>query len=113
KSRTLQYGIYRAIGISMPKLIGILVSEQVLTSGFACLLGIVGGKVTSQLFVPLFKVSMNIKDLVSPFAVVFDACDELNIYLFSVFMLILVSIILIGFLKRNKIDQAIKLGEDQ
>ena len=113
KSRTLQYGIYRAIGISMPKLIGILVSEQVLTSGFACLLGIVGGKVTSQLFVPLFKVSMNIKDLVPPFAVVFDASDELKIYLFSAFMLILGSIILIGFLKRIKIDQAIKLGEDQ
>lgn len=113
KSRTLQYGIYRAIGISMPKLIGILVSEQVLTSGFACLLGIVGGKITSQLFVPLFKVSMNIKDLIPPFAVVFDASDELKIYLFSAFMLILGSIVLIGFLKRIKIDQAIKLGEDQ
>src|SRR5690625_1718915 len=113
KSRTLQYGIYRAIGISMPKLIGILVSEQVLTSGFACVLGIVGGKITSELFVPLFKVSMNVKDLIPPFAVVFDASDELKIYLFSIFMLILGSIILIGFLKRIKIDQAIKLGEDQ
>lgn len=113
KSRTLQYGIYRAIGISMPNLIGILLSEQILTSGFACLLGVIGGKLTSQLFVPLFQVSMNVRDLVPPFSVVFDASDEMKIYIFSAFMLVLGSIILIGFLRKIKINQAIKLGEDQ
>ena len=112
KSRTLQYGIYRAMGIPMPKLIGILVSEQILTSGFACLLGIAVGGVTSQLFVPLFKISMNIKELMPPFAVVSDASDEMKIYVFAAVMLILGSTILIGFLKKIKIDQAIKLGED-
>lgn len=112
KSRTLQYGIYRAMGIPMPKLIGILVSEQILTSGFACLLGIIVGGVTSQLFVPLFKISMNIRDLMPPFSVVSDASDEMKIYLFAAFMLILGSIILIAFLRKIKIHQAIKLGED-
>ncbi|MBS4204912.1 ABC transporter permease [Lederbergia citrea] len=112
KSRTLQYGIYRAMGIPMPKLIGILVSEQVLTSGFACLLGIIIGGVTSQLFVPLFKVSMNVKELMPPFTVISDASDEAKIYIFAALMLILGSAILIGFLRSIKIHQAIKLGED-
>ncbi|MCR2823028.1 ABC transporter permease [Lederbergia panacisoli] len=112
KSRTLQYGIYRAMGIPMPKLIGILVSEQVLTSGFACILGIIVGGVTSQLFVPLFKLSMNVRDLMPPFTVISDASDEAKIYIFSALMLILGSAILIGFLRKIKIHQAIKLGED-
>jgi len=112
KARTLQYGIYRAMGIPMPKLIGILVSEQILTSGFACLLGIIVGGVTSQLYVPLFKLSLNIRDLMPPFMVVSDASDEAKIYIFSAVMLILGSAILIGFLRKIKIHQAIKLGED-
>ncbi|MBS4195556.1 ABC transporter permease [Lederbergia citri] len=112
KSRTLQYGIYRAMGIPMPKLIGILVSEQVLTSGFACILGIIVGGVTSQLYVPLFKLSLNIRDLTPPFTVISDASDEAKIYIFSALMLVLGSAILIGFLRKIKIHQAIKLGED-
>ncbi len=112
KSRTLQYGIYRAMGIPMPKLIGILVSEQILTSGIACFLGITVGGITSYLFVPLFKISLNIHQLMPPFTVISDAGDEAKIYIFSAMMLILGSAILIGFLRKIKIDQAIKLGED-
>nr|WP_233711522.1 ABC transporter permease [Lederbergia citrisecunda] len=112
KSRTLQYGIYRAMGIPMPKLIGILVSEQLLTSGVACILGIIVGGVTSQLYVPLFKLSMNVRDLMPPFTVISEASDEAKIYIFAAAMLILGSAILIGFLRKIKIHQAIKLGED-
>lgn len=112
KSRTLQYGIYRAMGIPMPKLIGILVSEQILTSGFACFLGIIVGGVTSKLFVPLFKLSMNIKELTPPFTVISDGSDEAKIYIFATIMLVFGLAILIGFLRKIKIHQAIKLGED-
>lgn len=112
KSRTMQYGIYRAMGIPMPKLIGILVSEQVLTSGFACLLGITIGGLTSYLFVPLFKVPLNVAQLMPPFTVISEASDEAKIYIFALTMLVLGSAILIGFLRKIKIDQAIKLGED-
>jgi len=112
KSRTLQYGIYRAMGIPMPKLVGILVSEQLLTSGFACILGIIVGGITSQLYVPLFKLSLNVRDLMPPFTVISDASDEAKIYIFAAAMLILGSAILIGFLRKIKIHQAIKLGED-
>ncbi|HLU23292.1 MAG TPA: ABC transporter permease [Bacillaceae bacterium] len=112
KSRTLQYGIYRAMGIPMRKLIGILVSEQVLTSGVACALGVIIGGITSILFVPLFKLSFNIKEMMPPFEVVSDASDEMKIYGFVIVMLVLGCSILIGFLRSIKIHQAIKLGED-
>lgn len=112
QSRTLQYGTYRAMGISMPKLTGIMIWEQVFTSGVACLLGVLIGGIASYLYVPLFKISLGIDQLMPPFTVVFDASDERRIYLFVTLMLVVGSIILIGFLRQIKIDQAIKLGED-
>lgn len=112
QSRTLQYGIYRAMGVSMFRLTGIMIWEQMLTSGMACVLGILIGGLTSYLYVPLFKVSLAIDQLMPPFTVISDAADENKIYIFVAAMLVLGSAILIGFLRKIKISQAIKLGED-
>ncbi|OAS89426.1 MULTISPECIES: ABC transporter permease [Metabacillus] len=109
KSRVLQYGVYRAMGIPLRKLIGILVYEQVFTSGIACLLGLLIGGMTSVLFVPLFHLSM---DNQLPFQVLFDPSDEQKIYLFVSFMLTVGLLILVVLVKKIKIYQAIKLGED-
>lgn len=112
QSRTLQYGTYRAMGVSMPKLSRIMILEQVFTSGVACVLGVIIGGFASYLYVPLFKVSLGIDQLMPPFRVVFDPTDEQRIYSFVAVMLIVGAVILIGFLRSIKIDQAIKLGED-
>ncbi|MRH42506.1 FtsX-like permease family protein [Aquibacillus halophilus] len=112
KSRTLQYGVYRAMGIPMPKLIGILIWEQVMTSGIACFLGVIIGGVTSKLFVPLFQLTFNPQTMVPPFVVVFDSSDEMKIYLFVTFMFVVGLSILVVLLRKIKIHQAIKLGED-
>ncbi len=109
KSRVLQYGVFRAMGIPLRKLIGILLFEQVLTSGFASFIGIIIGGITSVLFVPLFHLSME-KQL--PFQVVFDPGDERKIYLFVALMLSVGLTILVLLVKKIKIYQAIKLGED-
>ncbi|MDC3418005.1 ABC transporter permease [Aquibacillus salsiterrae] len=112
KSRILQYGIYRAMGISMRQLIGMLTWEQLLTSGIASILGIGIGGLTGQLYVPLFQLSFDPKEQVPPFDVVFEANDEMKIYLFILFMLVIGLSILLFLLKRIRIHQAIKLGED-
>lgn len=100
------------MGISLPKIITMLITEQIFTSGIACLLGMIIGGVTSLIYVPLFKLSLNIEQMMPPFAAVSDASDEMKIYIFTAIMLIVGSAILIGFLRKIKIDQAIKLGED-
>jgi putative ABC transport system permease protein len=112
KSRVLQYGIYRAMGIPLHKLIGILLYEQLLTSGVACGLGVAIGGLTSKLFVPLFQLSFNPKNVVPPFQVIFDSGDERTIYSFVIFILFIGLMILAYFLKNIRIHQAIKLGED-
>lgn len=112
KSRTLQYGVYRAIGISIYQLIRILIWEQLLTSGIACLFGVVIGAIASRLFVPLFQLSFNPETIVPPFNVIFDSSDEMKIYYFVISMLVIGITILIVLLRKIKIHQAIKMGED-
>lgn len=111
-SRVLQYGILRAMGISFSQLIGMLVTEQVLTSGAAFLLGAAVGNATSQLFVPLFQLSFNPATQVPPFAVTFDPNDSLRLYTIVAIMVAIGLGILGYMLSRIKIHQAVKLGED-
>jgi len=110
--RVLQYGILRAMGISFMQLIGMLITEQVLTSGAAFLLGAGIGNVTSVLFVPLFQLSFNPATQVPPFQVLFDPSDSFRLYMIVTGMIIIGLVILGHLLSRIKIHQAVKLGED-
>ncbi|MCT2536307.1 ABC transporter permease [Aquibacillus koreensis] len=112
KSRTLQYGIYRAMGMPLYSLFGILFWEQILTSGLACILGVLIGGLTSFLFVPLFQLTFPPEKVVPPFEVIFDASDEWKIYIFVSFMLVIGLAVLTVLLRKIKIHQAIKLGDD-
>lgn len=111
-SRKLQYGIFRAMGISLRQLIGMMGIEQLLTSGVACLLGMAVGGVTIRLFVPSLEVYFGAGRQVPPFQVVSEPMDEMRLYLFVLLMLLLGVGILTWLLSRIKIYQAVKLGED-
>jgi putative ABC transport system permease protein len=110
--RTLQFGILRAMGISFKQLIGLLLLEQLLTSGAAILMGVLIGNLANQLFVPLFQLSFNTATQVPPFHVVFNAGDYIRLYITLGFMLLLGLVVLGWMLSKIKIHQAIKLGED-
>lgn len=112
KSRIVQFGVLRAMGISFRQLIGMLVIEQILTSGAAIVIGAVTGHVTSRLFVPLFQMTFNPATQVPPFEVFFQANDAVNLYSVVSLMIIIGLCILAYMVSRIKIHQAIKLGED-
>jgi putative ABC transport system permease protein len=110
--RVLNFGIFRAIGLSSRKVIGMLACEQVLISGLSIVVGIVSGIVSSKLFVPLLQISSKITEQVPPFHVVNDPGDFARIYIVVSFMLA-VGITVLGFIiSKIKIAQVIKLGED-
>ncbi|WP_426445612.1 ABC transporter permease [Paenibacillus sp. S-38] len=111
-ARTLQYGIFRAMGISLPQLIGMLAAEQVLISGAAIAIGMGTGSLTSRLFVPLFEMSFDPKTQVPPFQVLFDPRDETRLYIIVGFMMLFGLSILAYIVSRIRIHQAVKLGED-
>jgi putative ABC transport system permease protein len=110
--RMLQFGILRAMGISFLQLVGMLVGEQILTSGAAVAIGIVTGNVTSRLFVPMFQMSFDPRTQVPPFQVTFDPHDQTQLYIIVTIMIVMGLAILGYMLSRIKIHQAVKLGED-
>lgn len=110
--RTLQFGILRAMGISFWQLLGMLVTEQALTSGAAVLIGAGAGQAVSRLFVPQFQLSFDTASQTPPFRVTFDPSDSLKLYVI-VSVMIGIGLALLGFLlSRIRIHQAVKLGED-
>lgn len=112
KNRTLQFGILRAIGLSMNKIITILIGEQLLISGLATITGILVGLYASNIFVPLVNLSSNPKEKILPFRTVSFIGNYINLGLFMVIILTCCILILIRIVKKIKIDQALKLGED-
>jgi len=110
--RTLQFGVLRAMGIPFAQLIGMLVSEQMLTTLAAVLIGVFVGNAVSDQYVPLFEMAFNPSEQVPPFEIVREAGDYLQLYGVVAVMLTLGLAVLGWRLKRVKIAQALKLGEE-
>jgi len=110
--RTLQFGVLRAMGIPFGQLVGMLVSEQMLTTVAAVLIGVIVGNVVSDRFVPLFEMAFNPTEQVPPFEIVRQTGDYLQLYGVVAVMLTLGLAVLGWRLKRIKIAQALKLGEE-
>ncbi|MBE3102108.1 MAG: ABC transporter permease, partial [Firmicutes bacterium] len=108
--RVLNFGIFRAMGLSSGKVIGMLIWEQVLISGVAVIMGILIGGLSSELFVPLLQLGQSAS--VPPFHVVTNRSDYIRVYTLVSMMLALGILILGIIVSRIKIAQAIKLGED-
>jgi putative ABC transport system permease protein len=112
KERLLQFGIFRATGLSTWKVIGMLITEQVLVSGVAVLLGIIIGGFASYLFVPLLGAVFSTAEQIPPFEVIAYWSDYLKVYGFVGIMLIAGLSVLSAIVSKIRIHQAIKLGEE-
>ncbi|MCL2433894.1 MAG: ABC transporter permease, partial [Clostridia bacterium] len=112
RARALQFGIFRAIGLKMKDVITMLVGEQLLLSGAAVVLGLIVGNVTASLYVPLLGIVYRNNNQPPDFRVVSSVGDDIKIYVFIALMLAGGCALLWWQLKKIKITQAIKLGED-
>jgi len=112
KSRVLQFGIFRAMGLSMRNIISLLVNEQLFITLTALAIGGAVGFVSSRLFVPLIQLSYSAADQVLPLIITMEGRDYRNLYGVLAIMVALCLLILASFISRIKITQALKLGED-
>lgn len=112
KSRTLQFGILRAMGMKFREIIAMIIYEQILVSGVAIFAAIFIGGITSDLFVPLFQSIFDASQSVPAFAVIPMRSDYLKLYVIIGVMLITAFIVLGRLIRKIKISQALKLGED-
>ncbi|HEX3045697.1 MAG TPA: FtsX-like permease family protein, partial [Bacillota bacterium] len=112
KKRALQFGIFRAMGLSLPKIIGMLVTEQFLITGSSIVIGVFVGSLAGNLFVPLLQLVYSAEQQVPPFRVVSLVGDYARLYLIVAFILLVAFIVLWRIITRINITQALKLGED-
>ena len=110
--RALQFGIYRAMGMSMKEIIAMLLCEQVCISGLGVAAGVGVGVLASRLYIPLVQIAYASADTVIPLEVTSSQGDMLRL-LIAVAIMILVCMAVLGVLiRRIQISQALKLGED-
>ncbi|HEX2947685.1 MAG TPA: ABC transporter permease [Clostridia bacterium] len=112
QDRVLQFGILRAMGMSLTRVIGMLACEQVFVSGAAIIMGIVVGGLAGDLFIPLLQIVYSSADQVPPFKVMSDGSDYIKIYSVIGTMLLMGFLTLWKIISGIRIDQAVKLGED-
>jgi putative ABC transport system permease protein len=112
-SRIVQFGVLRAMGLSRKQLTGMLLLEQGFTAGLSIALGIGIGKLTSYLFLPFLQTSENVKTQVPPFRVIFDSKDTYQLYFVVVFMMATGATLLFLHIRRLRVHQAVKLGEEK
>lgn len=112
RSRTLQFGVLRAMGVTFKEIIGTLGYEQLLVSVASIAAGFVLGGVASDLFVPLFRTMYDANNQTPPFIVQGEGGDYIKMYIIIAIMLIGGFTILGGIIKRININKALKLGED-
>lgn len=112
KKRTIQYGVLRAVGVSVRSLLVILGWEQIFITGFAVASGIIAGLASSLLYVPFFQLSYNISQMVPPFMLVILAGDIFRVLAITSASICILLSILVFLIHTLKIDRALKLGED-
>ncbi len=109
--RVVQLGILRAMGLSRGQLAAMLMLEQLFTTGLSVVIGIMLGKAASRLFLPFLQSGG--AEQIPPFRVVFEAEDMQKLYVATGAMLAAGVILLLVQLRRLKVSQAVKLGEER
>ena len=112
QSRTLQFGIFRAMGLSMREILTMLLNEHLFISGLSIVTGAAVGKLTAKLYMPLIQLAYAAPDNALPLQVVSRSGDMARIAIVVGVMLAVCLTVLGVLISRMKIAQALKLGED-
>ncbi|MBG9793870.1 permease component [Paenibacillus dendritiformis] len=112
-SRVVQFGILRAMGLSRRQLTGMLLLEQIFTAGLSIGIGILLGKLASRLFLPFLQSAENAKMQVPPFRIIFDAKDTMQLYAVVAVMILTGATLLFMQIRRLRVHQAVKMGEER
>jgi putative ABC transport system permease protein len=111
RRRFIEFGVLRAIGLSLGQMLGFLGLEQIVLIAVGITSGTGLGIWVSQLFIPFLQVGTAKHIDVPPFVVLIAWDDIVKIYAVFAAMLLLAVAGMIWFLMRLRIFEAVKLGE--
>lgn len=112
QQRSLQFGLFRAMGLSRSAVVGTIFAEQIMLSLFSVIGGIAIGGFASYLFIPLLQVAYSAAEQVPPFKVIFERGDYARVYAIAACMLLFCTAVLVYIVSRIKVTEALKLGEE-
>lgn len=112
QSRTLQFGIFRAMGMTVREVFAMLICEQIFITGVSLGAGVLVGILTSKLFVPLVQIAYSSADQVIPIEIISKGSDFVRLFAVIGAVILICMGILIALVSKIKISQALKLGED-
>jgi putative ABC transport system permease protein len=112
RSRVLQFGVLRAMGLSVRQLLGAVAMEQILAVALGVAVGTGLGVAASRLFVPFLQQSTDVASRTPPFVIVNEPADRIRLYVVLLFMLVVGLAGLMAMIRRMRVHEAIKLGED-
>ncbi len=112
KERQLQFGIFRAMGMTAGEVMVMLGCEQLFVSGLSVLMGYFIGMGAAKLFVPLVQVAYSSADRILPLAVIASGADIAKLFIIVGIVMVVCLSVIAYMVKRLKISQALKLGED-
>jgi putative ABC transport system permease protein len=110
RSRRIQLGMLRTVGLSAWQMGFFIALEQVLLIGLGALAGSLLGVLVSQLFIPFMQVGGSLANTIPPFVVRIAWRDLLLIYASLALALCIALAIMLVSLRRLKAFEAIKLG---
>jgi len=112
KSRTLQIGTMRALGMSLKNVYAMVVWEQILLCTASIILGIASGIITGVMFAPLLQSAFGTMGGMPPYVLAYSLIDILKL-VFAIAMIIVAGTAsAFAMLKHIKAASAIKLGEE-
>ena len=112
RSRQLQFGIFRAMGMTMGEILGMLGNEQIFLSLSSIIAGALVGKLAARFYVPLIQLAYSADSQLIPLEVVSRRSDAMQLYLVVGIVMIICMFVLGQLIRKIKIAQALKLGED-
>lgn len=112
QNRSLQFGIFRAMGMSMGEIILMLFNEQLYVSGLSIAAGVGAGILGSKLYVPLVQLAYVKAATPLPLEVSLASNDVMRLLIVVVLVMAVCMVILGTIIRKLKIAQALKLGED-
>lgn len=112
RQRELLFGVYRAMGMSLDDVNGMLINEHIFSTFLSVIAGGVVGMVSTLLFVKLFGIVYLPEKHNLDIYIYFEAGDIIKLSIVVVLMILVCILVLRKLIKSLNIAQALKLGEE-
>lgn len=112
RSREMLFGILRAGGMHRGEIFHILLNEQIFCGGYSVAAGVLIGKLTCRMFVPILQNAYAASNQVLPLRLITDRQDMIRLCGVVGTVLLLCLLVLLVLVRKLNVAKALKMGEE-